>query len=117
MCIGMEVFVCNSDKKFELVDFSLGDLEFGDIVTLRNEKKYVNIEDYIISNDNYKLCKNCWNNNLKWKTIADRYDIIKIERAGEVIWEREEPEVKEMTIEEISKELGYKVKIVKEKNI
>jgi hypothetical protein len=32
-----------------------------------------------------------------------------------ILWQREEP--KEMTIEEIQKELGYKVKIIEEKSI
>ena len=44
---------------------------------------------------------------------GDLNDIIKITYEGEVVWERKE-EIKKMTLEEIEKELGYKVEIVSE---
>ena len=37
------------------------------------------------------------------------YDIVKVEREGQVIYERED--IREMTVEEISKALGYEVKV------
>ena len=44
----------------------------------------------------------------------EKHDIVKVERKGEVIFERVEETKKEMTIAEIEKELGYSIKIVKE---
>ena len=71
--------------------------------------------------DNLYYCdcdelKDCYNDDLT-RNSDDKdnhqYDIVKIERAGQVIYEREE--TVEMTIAEISEKLGYEVKVVKEK--
>lgn len=96
------------------------DLRDGDIVTLRNGDRLV----YAIGNF-FDLCRN-FDNEITTLTdinedltrnneYAEDEDIVKVERSTgyETVFVREEKEVKEMTIEEIYKALGYEVKIVK----
>lgn len=114
--IGEEFFSLNPER-FELIsNITLSDLQFADILTLRNGERYVVAQEYMYGEDGsyYANCddlESCYNNDLTKNGDRD-YDIMKIERAGQVIYEREE--VKEMTIAEISEELGYEVKVVKE---
>lgn len=95
----------------------LGDLQFADILTLRNGERYVVVEDYMCGEGGSYYC-DCdtlteeYNDDLTRKSGAIDNDIVKVERSGEIIYERKE-EVKEMTVEEISKALGYEVKVVK----
>ena len=107
-------------------DFTLGDLQFADIVTTRNGERYVVADNTLFGEkDGYWLdheyIPNFYRRDLKYDTTNDEcriYDIIKVERAGQVIWERPEEEkepAREMTIAEISEALGYEVKVVKEK--
>lgn len=104
--------------ELELVDtskFTKSDLQEGDIVTDREGCKS------LYSNGNF-IGKTL---NIKWLTddLKDidgesDNDIVKVERPIklETVFERkEEPKVREMTVEEISKELGYEVKVVKNK--
>jgi len=102
---------------FILADFKLSDIRFADIVTLRNGERYVYVDGYLYSEKNgYGSLIDYWCENLlAYENDEDADDIMKVERAGEVIWERTESEVKEMTIKEISEALGYEVKVVKEK--
>ena len=115
-----------SGLEHELVkaDFSLkrDDLQFADIVTLRDGNKYVVADGCLYGEDDgyYEDCEridNDYNNNLIYCNEYDEerhdLDIMKVERNGEVIFQREN-EAKEMTVAEISKALGYEVKIVKE---
>ena len=100
------------------------DLKKGDIVTLRNgdklmyvgEEAYDNFIDLSEGNDNYLTDLSDLNDDM---TMSDRdyrdSDIVNVDRAFTYtnVFEREE-ETREMTLEEICKELGYNVKIVKE---
>lgn len=96
------------------------DLRDEDIVTLKNGDKLRFLEDDfddISGSWNNNLCELCdLNDDL---TMKDRNlcesDIVKVERPIKYItvFDRSK-EVKEMTISEISKALGYEVKIVKE---
>lgn len=104
------------------VGFSKDDLQFADIVTLRDGNKYVVADGCLYGEDDgyYEDCEridNDYNNNLIYCNEYDEerhdLDIMKVERNGEVIFQRES-EAKEMTVAEISKALGYEVKIVKE---
>lgn len=101
------------------VDFNKDDLQFGDVITLRNGERYVFGGGYIIGEDSHYYC-DCDNVSLTYESDLTRkydneeYDIVKIERVGSIVYERKEEPVKEMTIAEISKALGYEVKIVKE---
>jgi len=92
---------------------TLDDLEFGDIVTFKTGIKTINTRYYFISDNGVIFNKNCYNNDL---TSSDTFNntIIKVERVGNIIWERNESKVKEMTMKEISEALGYEVKIIKE---
>lgn len=100
----------------EKIDFNKDDLQTGDVVTTRNETK-LRLED---SNFTYISGVGVWLDYLSELTDDlkcidhESSDIIKVERPTyTTVFERDE-EVKEMTIAEISKALGYEVKIVKE---
>lgn len=104
-----------STDMIELVDtskFTKSDLQEGDIVTDREGCKS------LYSNGNF-VGKTL---NIKWLTddLKDidgesDNDIVKVERPIklETVFERKEPEVIEMTVEEISRALGHEVKVVK----
>lgn len=96
-------------------------LKDGDIVTLRNGDRLVLFgEDFFeCSEDNSNwLCDlDDLDDNLNCEKYCGREmesDIIKVERPVryETVFEREE--VKELTVDEISERLGYKVKVVGE---
>lgn len=105
-------------KELELIrEVDLSDLQFADILTLRNGERYVVANGCMYEEDNDYFCnedylENNYNNDLTRETGVREYDIVKVERAGQVIYERKE-EAKEMTVEEISEALGYEVKVVK----
>lgn len=106
---------CLSTDMIELVDlskFTKSNLQEGDIVTDREGCKS------LYSNGNF-VGKTL---NIKWLTddLKDidgesDNDIVKVERPIklETVFERKEPEVIEMTVEEISRALGHEVKVVK----
>ena len=99
------------------MEFKKDDLKNGDIVTLRNGDRlvFVGSEDFIdLSDDN----DNCLSDicDLEDDFTHESYedsDIVKIERPVEYTTVFTREEVKEMTVEEISKALGYEVKVVK----
>ena len=101
------------------MSFKKSDLLDGDIVTQRNEeqKRYSTERNGFVGLDgNSYLDYDNYTENLLDKDGDKIYDIMKVERAIEykIIFDRN-TEVKEMTIAEIEKELGYSVKIIKEK--
>lgn len=108
------------DVERKIGNLELRDLQFADVLTLRNGERYVvandNMygEEEIFSRDRDTI-QTWYNDDLTQNEDEKNEDIIKVERAGQVIYERID-EVKEMTVEEISKALGYEVKIVKEKS-
>ena len=117
------VFGIDDIERVMTDNFTLNDLQFADIVTTRNGERYVVAEGRIYGEgsdykldcddlsdvyDEHLICINSWGSNNSY------FDIMKVERSGQVIWERSE-EVKEMTIAEICEALGYEVKVVKEK--
>lgn len=93
---------------------NIDDLEFGDILILRNYEKYVYADrsmygerdSYYHDGDTVDCNYTNFNND-----EDSEYDIIKVIRNGKTIYERT---VKEMTLKEVCKELGYEVKIIKE---
>lgn len=86
------------------------DLKYGDKLTLRNGAVGYYEEDMDIAGLEMHNIKNDLTNN---GVSHEVLDIVKVERpVYTTIFEREE-EVKEMTVAEISKALGYNVKIVK----
>lgn len=114
-----DTFYSLNSIDFELIgNFTINDLEFADIITLRNGERYVLVEDTMYGEDS---CYDCdcdnigdYNNDGTRRYGNKNYDIMKVERNGKVIFERDET-VREMTVKEISKALGYDVKIVKER--
>lgn len=100
------------------MSFKKSDLLDGDIVTQRNEdKKIYSIErnGFIRLDVNSYLDYDNYTENLLDKDGDEIYDIMKVERAIEykTVFNRD-TEVKEMTIAEIEKELGYPIKVIKE---
>lgn len=119
------------DKKEK--QFKKSDLKNGDIVELRNGERYVYIEKYndrfIYITDSDEVIVNLkdgeysrlanYDDDLRYKGRGNcEYDIMKILDMSEFYrkqkwtWEREKTE--EMTLEEVCKELGKDIKIVKE---
>lgn len=104
------------DFELELVDvskFTISDLQDGDIVIDREGCRSL----YYDGNFWGATLDVCGlTDDLKDKNDYSDNDIVKVERPikYEIVFEREEePEVREMTVEEISKALGYEVKVVK----
>ena len=102
------------ESELELVDtsnFTKSDLQEGDIVTDREGDKSIYHDEELIGDTDII---DHFNDDLKSRSGNDDYDIVKVERPikMETVFE-EEPEVREMTVEEISKALGYEVKVVK----
>lgn len=95
------------------------DIETGDIIILRNGDALIFINDEFIDigNDytNDIVSLDDFDNDLTCE-YKIKYDIVKIRKARYVdIYNRtEKEEVKELTVEEVSKLLGYDVKIVKD---
>ena len=105
-------------RAFEKLNIvSKDDLKNGDIVTLRNGDRLVFVggEDFIdLSDDN----DNCLSDicDLEDDFTHESYedsDIVKNERPVKFTTVFTREEAKEMTVEEISKALGYEVKVVK----
>ena len=105
-------------RAFEKLNIvSKDDLKNGDIVTLRNGDRLVFVGgegfiDLSDDNDNYlsDICD--LEDDFTHEHFKDN-DIVKIERPVEYTTVFKREEVKEMTVEEISKALGYEVKVVK----
>ena len=125
--VGEEYVVDNSTKYFDYYNFTRDNLKFADIITLRNGERYVYAAGYIegedtayvadgdVVEDHYNEDLTKKSENFWYTGLPEHYDIVKIERAGEVVYQREDnKEPVEMTVAEISEKLGYEVKIVKE---
>lgn len=122
------------DNELELVYFTKADLKDGMVVEYRKGKRRLVFNGTFTGIDGY-LELSDFNDDLMYTadlTLCDSrdYDIVKvydIKFVGkipdifdihnlELIWERPEEEYKEMTVEEIEKALGCKIKVVGEKN-
>lgn len=108
-------------RELELVEeykMKKADLKNNDIVTLRNGDRLVYArESFKDLNDNFSnpiSSKGNINEDLTYYMGENEYDIVKVERPVkyETVFEREE--VQELTVDEISERLGYKVKVVGE---
>lgn len=105
-----------TDEMLENIVTSIHDLEFGDILTLRNGERYVYADEHMYGEKETYIrdrdtLTTWYDEDLKQNEDNKEQDIMKVERAGQVIYERED--VREMTVEEISRALGYEVKVVK----
>lgn len=113
------------------------DLKTGMVVEIRNGEKYLVMlnpdckdKELINFKGGYMPLSN-YNNELMLKKFNKGFDIVKVYSVGssiywllsdkermefKLIWKREE-ETKEMTVEQIEKELGYKIKIVGDRDV
>lgn len=99
------------------------DLKNGDIVEFRNKKKYIKTKNCFVDIETNELISTShYDNYLFCSAFKDgSHDVMKILDMSEVCknpkWsmEREERKVEEMTLEEVCKELGREIKIVREK--
>lgn len=99
------------------------DLKNGDIVEFRNKKRYIKTKKYFINMETEEMIGvSHYDNCLFCSAFKDgSHDVMKILDMSEVYknpkWsiEREERKVEEMTLEEVCKELGREIKIVREK--
>lgn len=97
--------------------FSKEDLQDGDV--LHEEDGGVAVvfgERFIVKQDGYYTKWRCFPlTNLDSTFSCTGWTTSKITRQGEVVFEKEEePQVEEMTLEQVCKELGKDIKIVKE---
>ena len=119
------IFKTNHVAYLERIIKDKKDLEEGDIVTLRNGDRLIYAPDNFC--DFADLSENNCNSLTDLTDLKDdltfdgidrdrNNDIVKVERPVSyyTAFERED-KAREMTVEEISKELGYEVKVVKEK--
>ena len=115
------------EQELELVSFTKADLKDGMVVEHRDGKRYVVLGDKLIGMHFWRQMK-CVNDDLNdtserlaidkvYKTTGYTLQNLLDDKYLYLIWERpkEEP-IKEMTVEEIEKELGYKVKIIAQEN-
>lgn len=94
------------------------DIKEGDIITLRNgDRLLIDADKYVSDlsdeNNNSVYSLDCYENDMTYRAGNSNYDIVKVERPVEysIVYDKEA--VREMTVEEISKALGYEVKVVK----
>ena len=106
-------------------EFTKDDLREFDIVEFRNDEKVLITMSIVLGRLGIGgFSVDTWDDDLKDNTGLSQYDIMKVYRPTDniptdkskwkdlpVVYER--TEVKEMTVEEISKALGYEVKVVK----
>ena len=90
------------------------------ICTTRNGREFIVVSNSInVTLDTFNTWSNDLNLNYDEKLIyvddCSLNDIMKITYGKETVYERKEEEVKEMTIDEIEKIVGYKIKIVNNK--
>ena len=118
-----------------MLNIKKSDLRTGMKVTLRNgdnyivllnaRHKYSNNKDILVGYHNYNICDwvvlDNYNEDLTYSNKErERFDIVKVEECehlGELFTHRlkfSQP-TKEMTLAEIEKELGYKIKIKEDK--
>lgn len=101
---GKHVVETREEKKYLIFDSKEGKFMYGICDGFMNLKNYDESLKLMDEDEDFDIMKV-----YELKYPASKYSI---NRALTLIWERTEP--KEMTMEELEKELGYKVKIVKE---
>lgn len=105
-------------RAFEELVINRDDIKEGDIITLRNGDRLLidadkDVSDLSGENNNPVYSLYCFENDMTHRDGNSNYDIVKVERPVEysIVYDKEA--VREMTVEEISKALGYEVKVVK----
>ena len=116
-------FLDNCELVRKRGQLAMADLKNGDIVEFRNKKRYIKTKEYFINMETAEIIGvSHYDNCLFCSAFKDgSHDVMKILDMSEVYknpkWsmEREERKVEEMTLEEVCKELGREIKIVREK--
>lgn len=116
-------FLDNCELVRKRGQITTADLKNGDMVEFRNKERYIKTKNAFINIETNEMIgishyDNCW----FCSAFKDRsHDVMKILDMSEYYknpkWsmEREERKVEEMTLEEVCKELGREIKIVREK--
>ena len=121
---------CWTDEMLELAEekqFTKADLKTGMVVEIRGGGRYLVIGNRMVNEDDHLLLGDYREDLTDGDDMTD-FDIVKVYEINSdylydiedvllhsslnLIWERKEEVVKEMSVEEIEKELGYKVKVV-----
>lgn len=111
--------------ELELAPFTKADLKDGMVVECHNGDRYLVVNDRLINHEGWLRISN-FSNNLSsdsveftidkvYETIGYNFQTLFNDGKLTLIWEREEL-AKKMTVEEIEKELGYKVEIISKEN-
>lgn len=113
------------ENELELAAFTKADLRNGMVVECRDGDRYLVLNDRLICNNTWFAisqfandlsgCANKYTIDKVYKTSGYNFDTLFANSYLTLIWEREKP-AKQMTVEEIEKALGYKVKIVSKEN-
>ena len=117
-------------ENFMKNNFTKEDLKPGDILVTKSKGMYMYIGDYMVRSNSWTTMNEYYKNlKLKYRGLheTNSFDIVKVLRPkdytilehnwkyADLIWEREEVEMEEMTLEEVCKALGKEIKIVKSK--
>lgn len=107
-----------STDMIKYVEITRDDLQFADILTLRDGKRYVIAEGCLHGEDDdcglSSASLDVWyNDDLTENENKAENDIVKVERAGQVVYERED-KARKMTVKQVCEELGYDIEIIKE---
>jgi hypothetical protein len=128
--MGHEYIVDNSEEEFKKIDLKkniLENLPFGAVIKFANDETYVIAdgtwygEDSCYYKDGESFDEDEFNDDLEYiddycdEDERHLYNIQKITYGDAILYIREPKIVKEMTVEEVCKELGYDVKIIKKK--
>lgn len=95
---------------------NINELKFGDILIQRNGDRYVYADECMYGeHDSYYNdadTLDCYyDSGFDYSDDQQEHDIVKVIRNGKTIYEKA---IKEMTLKQICKELGYEVKIIKD---
>ena len=124
---GYRQFFGEKDKGVVKVGFTKDDLEVGMLVETRGGNKYIVMPQNRLFNISGKTYRNLngFKGNLKHQDkYKDDFDIVKVYsytnfsfdfecKYRKLLWERKEETIKELTMEDLERDYGCKVKVVK----
>lgn len=125
-----EYFYMWCDEMLEPAEFTKADLKDGMVVEFRNGDRHLVLNGIFMAEDGWMPISDYQDNLINQPgMLSENYDIMKVYTSSSkilksyfdnwrltLIWERKEEEpVKEMTVAEIEEKLGYKVKVIADK--
>lgn len=120
-------YFCDSMLEPVSVGFTKADLKTGMVVECRDGSRRLVVGEKFMgqaswtefgnyTDDLKNRIKSDFDINMVYESNGNKFNTVFEDRYLTIIWKREEePEHKEMTVEEIEKELGYKIKVVADK--